>query len=116
MKKSGQPKDTGTQVDVLIKQAGALTKPKWRDFNCFVHECDKLVNFRRGLTGMPSGEIEDNVKWCCNLVAKCKAGFERFCACENLEDPDDDESALSQAYIAKRITVMVASFPNANPN
>jgi hypothetical protein len=119
MKKSGPPKDTGTQVDVLIKQANALAKAKpvkWRDFNRFVADVDRLVEFYKELFEMASGDIEDNAEWCQELAAKCKAAFERFDRRENYDDPDDDESELSQAYIAKRITVMVASFPNANPS
>ena len=128
MKKSEPPKEAGrdierrrldTQVDVLAKQAGALTKakpPKWREFNRFVDDVDQLVEFKDELNSMASGDIEDNAEWCQKLVAKCKAGLERFNRRENLDDPDDNESELSQAYIAKRVTVMVASFPNANPS
>ena len=116
MKKS---KDISTQVDVLAKQAGALTKaklPKWRDFNRFVDDVDELVEFDEQLNEMASGDIEERAEWCQMLVAKCKVGLERFNRRENLDDPDDNESELSQAYIAKRVTVMVASFPNANPS
>src|SRR6516165_525080 len=128
MKKSEPPKEAGrdierrsvsTQVDVLAKQAGALVKPKppkFRDFNRFVDDVDRLVAFRDELNEMASGDIRDSAEWCQKLVAKCKAGLERFNRRENFDDPDDKESELSQAYIAKRVTVMVASFPNANPS
>jgi hypothetical protein len=66
---------------------------------------------------MRSRSIENSAAWCRELAARCRAGLKRFDRRpENSEDPDDDESELSQAYIAKRITVMVASFPNANPS
>jgi len=119
MKKSKPPKDASAEVVVPIEQGRALAKPKppkWRDFNRFVVDADDLVDFDDRLNGMPSGRIEDSAEWCQELAARCKAGLKRFNRRENLDDPDDDESELSQAYIAKRITVMVASFPNANPS
>ena len=132
MKKSDPPKlagpadlpkvtATGTKLEIVpTDKARALAKPKsvkFRDFNTFVEEVDRLVEFNKGLNEMASGDIEDSAEWCQKLIAKCNAGFERFNnRRENLDDPDDDESGLSQAYIAKRISVMVASFPNANPS
>jgi hypothetical protein len=131
MKKSDPPKlagpadlpkvtATGTKLEIVPTDKGrALAKPtprKFRDFNRFVNDVEVLVDFDDGLNGMTSGDIEDNAEWCQKMVAKCKAGLEQFNRRENLDDPDDDESDLSQAYIAKRITAMVASFPNANPS
>jgi len=109
----------GTGLVPTEKKTRAVAKPKppkFRDFNRFVADVDRLVMFDQDLHKMASGDIEDSAEWCRELAAKCKAGLERFDRRENLEDPDDDESDLLQAYIAKRITVMVASFPNANPS
>src|SRR5262245_19594220 len=118
MKKSGPPKDTSTQVDVLMKQAGALTKakpPKWRDFNRFVADMNELKEYYDNLRDhqlgraeypMCSGDFdEEDAERCQMLVARCKAHLERFDRPDNYDDPDDDESPLSQEYVAKRITV-----------
>jgi len=114
---------------VPIEKVRAVAKPKpvkWRDFIRFVAECDKLREYYDDLWKQQAGTAEwprsstdfddEDAEWCENQVAKCKAGLERFNRRENLDDPDDDESELSQAYIAKRLTLMVASFPNANPS
>jgi len=129
MKKSGPPKDTGKQVDILAKNAGALVKskpPKWRDFNRFVADFDRLKEYYDELNDNRFGRAEfpwhstdfdeEDAENCQKLVAGCKANLERFDRRDNYDDPNDDESPLSQEHIAKRITVMVASFPNANPS
>jgi hypothetical protein len=131
MKKSVPPKDTGKQVDILAKNAGALVKskpPKWRDFNRFVADFDRLKEYydelqanRVGRADYPmcSADFDDEeAERCQELVARCKAGNERFDRPSNYDDPDDDESSspLSREYIAKRLTVMVASIPTVNPS
>lgn len=128
MKKSG-PKDTGTEVVVVpLEQARAVAKPKpvkFRDFKRFVAEVDELVANKKDLLDLyhgkskstASGEVEEFYgEDCDKLVAKCKSNLERFDRRENYEDPDNDESPLRQDYIAKRVGIMVASFPNANPS
>lgn len=112
---------------VPIEQARALAKPKpikWRDFKKFVADVDELREYHSDLCkhryghaeySITPADVEDEAEWCQKFVAKCKVGLERFDHRANYDDPDDDESALSHAHIAKRVTVMVASFPNANP-
>lgn len=127
MKKS--PKDIGTQVVVLAKQAGALVKakpPTWRDFNRFVADFDELKEYYDEIVDAKVGRAEyprystdyddEDAERCQELVTRCEAGLERFDRRDNYDDPDDDESPLGQEHIAKRVGVMIASFPNANPS
>jgi len=132
MKKSGPPKDTGKQVDILAKNAGALVKskpPKWRDFNRFVADFDRLKQYYDELQANRLGRAEypmhstdfddEEAARFQELVARCKAGNERFDRPGNYDDPDDDDespSPLSREYIAKRVAVMVASIPTVNPS
>jgi hypothetical protein len=115
------PKDAGSRVVVPIEQARALAKPKparWRDFKRLVADADELEEYYGTLMKADSqtvAELERDAEWCQELVAKSRAGLARFDPPENYEDDDEGEDVLCQAYIAKRIGVMVASFPNANP-
>jgi hypothetical protein len=130
MKKSDPPKVAGTHLELVPTDKGrALAKskpPKFREFNRFVADMNELEEYyeqlndnrfgRAGDEALASGDVDDHADWCQELVARCKAGLEQFDRRENYDDPDDDESELSQEHVAKRITVMVASFPNANPS
>jgi hypothetical protein len=127
MKKDDEDLSNGTGL-VPIEQArpAAKTKPpKFRDFKRFVADVESLRDYYDNVCSERCGKTEDNcwtaddveadAEWCQQLSARCQMGLKQFNRPQNLEDPNDDESALSQEYVAKRIAVMVASFPNANP-
>jgi hypothetical protein len=130
MKKSDSPKVAGTHLEVVPTDKGrALAKPKpskFRDFNRFVVDMNELQEYYKELNDnrfgrteygtMASGDVDDQAEWCQELVARCTAALEQYKRPENYDDPDDNESGLSHAYVAKRLGVMVASFPNANPH
>jgi hypothetical protein len=108
-------KSAAQLVPLANVPAPATPKHWWRDFKRFVDCADELEGYRRELRttlrSAASGDIEDHAEYCRDLVAICRAGRERF----DRRDNYDDDGALSHAYIAKRIGIMIASFPNANP-
>jgi hypothetical protein len=130
MKKSEPPKVAGTHLELVPTDKGrALAKPKppkFRDFNRLVADMNELEEYYGQLNdnrmgrvednALTSGDVDDHAEYCQKLVARCKAGLEQFDRRENYDDPDDDEGELSQEYVAKRLGVMIASFPNANPS
>jgi hypothetical protein len=96
--------------------------PPWRAFNEFVRNAEYVYECVDGWNELrispkpdedyrTSGDIEDEAQSCKEVVAKCKVGIERFDRADNYED-----GALKHSHIAKRLGVMIASFPNANPH
>jgi hypothetical protein len=93
----------------------------WRVFNEFVRDAEKLREYVRDLNALRfeqseddyrwSGEIEDEALHCQELAAKVRAGLEQFDRADNYEDGE-----LKHSYVAKRLGVMIGSFPNANPH
>ncbi len=111
---------TLNQVVPVAEKLPAISKPvvRWRAFNSFVAEADKLREYFDELRelrdaadpNLASGDVEDDAQWLAELVAKCKAGFETFDRADNYDD-----EGLSETHIAKRLGVMIGAFPNANP-
>jgi hypothetical protein len=114
--------------NTLVMRSAATEKlpatpkpPKFKDFNRFVETVDELHEYRRELDRLRfgsdhdasrcSGDVEDDDDYCRELVEKCKAGFLRFDRADNYDQDGD----LRRDHVAKRISVMVASFPNVNP-
>jgi hypothetical protein len=127
MRKPRDENESAGQIVPLAK-ARAVAKPKpmaWRAFNRFVDSCDALCRYREKLSRafsettptMTIARLEGDAEYCRDLVARCKAGLARFDDPANYEPDDDDDEfvVLSHDHIAKRVTVMLASFPNANP-
>jgi hypothetical protein len=123
MKKS---RNNATGQIVPLENARAVAKPKrvtFRAFNRFIDDIEELGEYTEGLKKLLAGnkdrcadEVEfEDAEYCRELVARCKAGLERFDHAENYDEDDDGERVLCHAHIAKRIGIMVASFPNANP-
>jgi hypothetical protein len=124
-----KPRDENGGQVVPLEKARAVAKPKaltsWRAFNRFVDSCDALCRYGEKLSRafsettptMTIARLEGDAEYCRDLVARCKAGLARFDDPANYEPDDDDDEfvVLSHEHIAKRVTVMLASFPNANP-
>ena len=127
------PPDSGSKeiVSALLENARAVAKPKrvaWRVFNRFVADAEELREYVGQLYELrwhpaeddarTAAGIEDEAEFCQALVARCKAGLARFDHPDNYEadeDSDGEHVVLSDAHIAKRIGILVASFANANP-
>jgi DNA repair exonuclease SbcCD ATPase subunit len=105
---------------------------RWRDFKRFVTNLDRVREYYDGLRDClhsPQAEaedgscytiagLEDDAEWLEKLLAKCRAGFERFDCADHYEKPDgddDDDEVLARDYIANRISVLIGSFPHAGP-
>jgi hypothetical protein len=102
---------------------------KWKDFKRFMHVLNELNEYFDELkscrfgpadsSSMAIGDLEDNAEWCQERLAKARAGFERFDHPDNYEPGNDDDdgegSELKRSHIGKRIGVLIASFPAANP-
>jgi hypothetical protein len=126
MRKPRDENESAGQV-VPLEKARAVAKPKaltsWRAFKRFVDDCNELRQYCEKLSGvfhnprqtMTIENLAADARWCQELVARCEAGLARFDDPANYETDDEGGLVLSHEHIAKRVTVMVASFPNANP-
>jgi hypothetical protein len=95
--------------------------PPWRTFNDFVRDAEELLQYIRDLSALrrfkseddyrSSVEIEEEATSCLQLVARCKAGFELFDRADTYDD-----GVLKHGHVAKRLGVLIGSFPNANPH
>jgi hypothetical protein len=127
-----RPPDSGSKeiVSALLENARTVAKPKrvaWRVFNRFVADVERLREYVGGLYELRWGpaqgdaktaaDIEGEAEFCQALVARCNAGLARFDHADNYDEDDDDDEqrVLSDAHIAIRIGILVASFANANP-
>jgi hypothetical protein len=71
---------------------------RWRDFKRFIADAEQLRDYKQlsrilhdlrfnspNDDSLPaSSDIEDEAEWCAELVAKVKAGFERFDSCRSI--------------------------------
>jgi SPX domain protein involved in polyphosphate accumulation len=123
-----EPRATGEVVPLESRAVAKPTKAPstWRAFNRFVADVDELLEYKIELYKIfsPSenddvrtpADIEGEAEFCQGLVARCRTGLERFDHTENYEEDEDGERVLRHSHIAKRVGVLVASFPNANPS
>jgi hypothetical protein len=97
----------------------------WRAFKRFMASADELQEYyddlceqRWGRAKYPktAASLKEDAEWCQELVAKCRAGFERFDSNSNYEDDEDGESVLKTVHIASRLGVMIGSWMNALRN
>jgi hypothetical protein len=98
---------------------------QWREFNQFASDAKDLREYYDDLckqSWSSSDELyltPDDVECAAEeydeLLGEVRAGFERFERAENYED-DDKMGVLKHSHVAKRIGVLLGSFPNANPH
>jgi hypothetical protein len=90
--------------------------PSLRSFNRFTKECDELLDYaaelRRG--EHTAAAMAADAEAIDTLIARCRAGFARFDRAEHYET-DDGVKVLARSHIARRLGVLLASFPAANP-
>jgi hypothetical protein len=113
--------DNGPMVVRSAKLPAEKGATSWRMFNQFAADAEKLCEYVRDLDELrwsrsdddcsDSSDVEVEAAYCEELVAKVKAGFELFERAENY-----DEGVLKHEHVAKRLGILVGSFPNANPH
>jgi hypothetical protein len=114
---------TGKNIVVRSAKVPAEKAAKpWRAFNDFVRDAEGLRQYVEDLRALrwgrssddyrTSDDVEDEAERCRALVVRCEAGFKEFDRHENY----DDEDVLKRSHVAKRIGILIGSFPNANPH
>jgi hypothetical protein len=112
-----QSKNGGTKIVVAESGKPATAKSQstddavkwWRAFKRFMDDCDELKQYNDDLREQRWGEVEypktaasleGDAEWCQKLVARCRAGFERFDPDSNYEEDEEGDSKLKTAHIA----------------